>query len=70
MAEKEALTVWEELAFWLLGLECGILCTALGRDTDCISIGPEINEIHTPREWMSLSGFAGCYRLLSALIKE
>lgn len=25
MAEKEALTVWEELAFWLLGLECGIL---------------------------------------------
>ena len=52
------------------GLECGILCTALGRDTDCISIGPEINEIHTPRERMSLSGFAGCYRLLSALIKE
>ena len=25
MAEREALTVWEQLAFWLLGLECGIL---------------------------------------------
>lgn len=36
------------------GLECGILCGKLP-GLDCVSYGPDLMEIHTPRERMSIS---------------
>lgn len=36
------------------GLECGILCGKLP-GLDCVSYGPDLKEIHTPRERMSIS---------------
>ncbi len=36
------------------GVECGILCGKLP-GLDCVSIGPDLLEIHTPRERMSIS---------------
>ena len=36
------------------GVECGLLCGKLP-GLDCVSIGPDLTEIHTPRERMSVS---------------
>lgn len=36
------------------GVECGLLCGKLP-GLDCVSIGPDLTEIHTPREKMSIS---------------
>lgn len=36
------------------GVECGLLCGKLP-GLDCVSIGPDLTEIHTPRERMSIS---------------
>lgn len=36
------------------GVECGLLCGKLP-GLDCVSIGPNLTEIHTPREKMSIS---------------
>ena len=36
------------------GVECGLLCGKLP-DLDCVSIGPDLLEIHTPRERMRVS---------------
>ena len=36
------------------GVECGLLCGKLP-GLDCVSIGPDLSEIHTPRERMSIS---------------
>jgi len=36
------------------GVECGLFCGALP-GLDCVSIGPDLMEIHTPRERMSIS---------------
>lgn len=36
------------------GVECGLLCGKLP-GLDCVSIGPNLTEIHTPREKMSVS---------------
>ena len=40
------------------GLECGILCTALGRDTDCISIGPDTTTAPDTSPLLSRTGTA------------
>lgn len=40
------------------GLECGLLCEKLP-GLDCVSIGPELLEIHTARERMSVESVAG-----------
>lgn len=36
------------------GVECGLLCGKLP-GLDCVSIGPDLTEIHTPRERMSIA---------------
>ena len=38
------------------GLECGIFCGKLP-DLDCVSAGPDMYDIHTPKEHLSLSSF-------------
>lgn len=50
------------------GVECGLVVSALG-DCDCISIGPQIEHIHTPAERLSVPSFARTYRLVLALLK-
>ena len=36
------------------GVECGLLSGKMP-GLDCVSIGPDLTEIHTPRERMSIS---------------
>jgi dipeptidase D len=45
------------------GLECGILCDKLG-EMDIISVGPDMKDIHTPREMLSIPSVARTYALV------
>jgi dipeptidase D len=45
------------------GLECGILCDKLG-EMDIISVGPDMKDIHTPREMLSIPSVERTYRLV------
>lgn len=45
------------------GLECGILCDKLG-EMDIISVGPDMRDIHTPREMLSIPSVARTYNLV------
>ena len=49
------------------GLECGIL-TAKAAALQCISIGPELLDIHTPRERLSLASAERTWKFLLALL--
>lgn len=51
------------------GLECGILKERLG-DLDIISFGPDIIDIHTPNEHMSISSSCRCFEYLLEVLKE
>lgn len=51
------------------GLECGILKERLG-DLDMISFGPDILDIHTPNEHLSISSARRCYEYLLGVLKE
>ncbi len=52
------------------GLECGIIIGALGGETDAISIGPNIYNIHTPDEALDLASVKRTYDLLVAMLGE
>ncbi len=56
------------------GLECGILsdklAVVLGVTPDIISVGPDMRDIHTPREMLSIPSVARTYRLLCRVISE
>lgn len=49
------------------GLECGILKDKLG-EVDIISVGPDMRDIHTPRERLSLPSVARTYALLREVL--
>ncbi len=49
------------------GLECGILKQAIP-DMDIISIGPDMQDIHTPAEQLSVSSGERVYQLLLAML--
>ena len=51
------------------GLECGILCDKLG-EMDIISIGPDMKDIHTPREMLFIPSVERTYRLVCETLKE
>ncbi|EKQ55088.1 MULTISPECIES: aminoacyl-histidine dipeptidase [unclassified Clostridium] len=51
------------------GLECGILKENLG-DLDMISFGPDIFDIHTPNEHMSIPSVRRCFEYLLEILKE
>lgn len=51
------------------GLECGILSDGIP-DMDAISIGPELYDIHTPTEQLSLASFDRLYALVVALLAK
>ena len=45
------------------GLECGILCGKM-ENLDCISIGPDMPDVHTPNERMSISSVERTFKLI------
>ena len=51
------------------GLECGLFCEKLA-GLDAVSIGPDMQDIHTCRERLSVSSAARIYEYLCAVLKE
>ncbi len=51
------------------GLECGLLAGKLP-GLDCVSIGPDLLEIHTPRERMSISSVQRVWRFVLELLRQ
>jgi dipeptidase D len=51
------------------GLECGILCDKLG-EMDIISVGPDMKDIHTPREMLSIPSVERTYALVLKTLTE
>jgi len=49
------------------GLECGLLKEKLG-ELDMISFGPNLYDVHTPNEHMSISSVERTYKFLKALL--
>ncbi len=50
------------------GLECGIIVSRLGKGCDALSIGPTIENIHTPGERLDLDSCARFWKLLTKMI--
>lgn len=51
------------------GLECGILASKID-DLDCISIGPQMHDIHTTEERLCISSVERMWRYILAIIKR
>jgi dipeptidase D len=51
------------------GLECGLLKEKVG-DIDMISLGPNIYDVHTPDEHLSISSTERVYKFLCEVLKE
>lgn len=51
------------------GLECGLLCEKL-LGLDCVSIGPEMLEIHTPLERMSVASVGRVWRFVREVLRR
>lgn len=51
------------------GLECGILC---GKEPalDCVSIGPDIHDIHSPQERLSISSTQRVYEMVLKVLQK
>ena len=50
------------------GLECGLLANKI-KDLDCVSIGPQISDIHTTEETLSISSTARVWEFLLKLLE-
>ena len=51
------------------GLECGILC-GKAPDLDCVSIGPDIRDIHSPQERLSISSTQRVYEMVLKILEK
>lgn len=51
------------------GLECGLLADKI-QNLDCVSMGPDILDIHTPAERLSISSTKRVYEFLLAFLKQ
>ncbi len=51
------------------GLECGILGSKIA-DLDCVSLGPQMNDIHTTEETLSISSTVRVWEYLIKLLEE
>jgi dipeptidase D len=49
------------------GLECGVFAKGIG-DLDCISIGPCLTDIHTPRERANIPSVDKIYQLVENVL--
>ena len=50
------------------GLECGILSDKIS-GLDCISIGPDMDDIHSPKERLSVKSTANVWEFLKEVLK-
>ena len=51
------------------GLECGVLASGK-KDLDCISVGPNLYDVHTTQERLSISSTARVYELVLEILKR
>lgn len=51
------------------GLECGFFCDKIP-GLDAVSFGPDMQDIHTPRERLNIASTARTYAYLCAILKE
>ncbi len=51
------------------GLECGVFAGNI-EDFDCISIGPEMHDVHTPRERLSISSTEKTFDLIIKILEK
>ncbi len=51
------------------GLECGVLASGI-KGLDCISIGPNLYDVHTTQERLSISSTARVYDLILEMLKQ
>ena len=51
------------------GVECGLFNEKLG-NLDMISFGPNLYDVHTPEEHMSISSVKNCYEYLVEILKS
>jgi dipeptidase D len=51
------------------GVECGLFSGKLP-GLDCVSFGPDIKDIHTTRETLSISSVERCWRYLLEILKR
>lgn len=51
------------------GLECGILASKIS-DLDCISFGPNLTDIHSPREKMSVSSVERVWKMVVEILER
>ncbi|MBK1811366.1 aminoacyl-histidine dipeptidase [Clostridium sp. YIM B02505] len=52
------------------GLECGLFTERLGSDIDMISFGPNLYDVHTPNEHMSITSVKNLWDYLLNVLKE
>ena len=51
------------------GLECGLLINKMP-GLDAVSLGPELHDIHSPRERLSVASTARMYALVCEVLKN
>ncbi len=51
------------------GLECGLFADSIP-GLDCVAIGPDMHDVHTPRERLSISSTKRTYELLRLVLAE
>ncbi len=51
------------------GLECGVFASALP-GLDCISVGPKMHDIHTPRERLGITSAKSVFKIILEVLKE
>ena len=51
------------------GLECGLFADKI-RDLDCVSFGPDMRDIHTPREALSITSVQRTWLYLTEILKS
>ena len=50
------------------GIECGLFADSI-EGLDCVSIGPELADVHTPKEKLSIPSVQRTYQLMQAVLK-
>lgn len=51
------------------GIECGLFADSI-ENLDCVSLGPDMGDVHTPNECLSISSSARTFELLKMVLKE
>lgn len=51
------------------GIECGLFADSIPH-LDCVSIGPDMGDVHTPREHLSIASSQRTYELLKLVLAE